>query len=96
MPIEWWALTKIAVELHRDADHFQEAAVAHLREAAAAEFGRRRHAEDAELAEPVDDFARDVGFAIDALGIEMSSQKLFEIGDRLFDFGSLRQSGSCG
>ena len=72
------------------ADHFEQAAVAHLREAAAAEFGRRRHAEDAEFRQAVDDVARDIGLAIDALGVEMFVAEVFEVGDRLFDFGSLR------
>ncbi len=71
------------------ADHFQQPAVTHLREPAAAELGRRRHAEHAEVRQAVDDLARDVGLAIDPRGIEMLVAEAFELGDRLFHLGPL-------
>jgi hypothetical protein len=70
-------------------DHFQQAAVAHLREPAAAELGGRRHAEYAECGEPVDDLARDIGLAIDARGVEMLVAKAFELRDGPFHIGPL-------
>ncbi len=72
------------------ADFLQHLAVLHLGKTAAAHFLRRGHAEHADAAEAIDDMARDIGLAIDLLGIEMFIQENAQLIDRAIDIGLLR------
>ena len=57
------------------ADHLHDPAVAHLREPPAAPLRGRGHAQHAELGQPVDDRARDVGLAVDRGGVDLASRR---------------------
>ena len=75
MPIEWCALVKTAVEAQRAPISSSTLQYCHLGKAAAADFFRRGHAENADPAEAVDHLARDIRLAIDLLGVEVFIQK---------------------
>ncbi len=58
------------------ADFLEHLAILHLGKAAAADFLRRGHAENADPAEAVDHMPRDVRLAIDRFGVEMFIEKI--------------------
>ena len=72
------------------ADLLQHLAVLHLGEAAAANFLRRGHAENADTAQAVNHVARDVGLAIDRLRIEVFVQKSAQLHDGTINVRLLR------
>ena len=76
MPIEWWALTKTAVDGAVAADDLHDPAVRRLREPAAAELRRGRHAQHAERPRARRSTDRgDVGLAVDRRRINLAARK---------------------
>ena len=77
--MEWWALTKIEVELQREAHFLEHTAVGQLRKAAAAHCFGCGHAQQTQSAEPIDDLAGNVRAPIDFRRIERFIAKNFEV-----------------
>jgi hypothetical protein len=72
------------------ADLLQHLAVLHLRKSAAAVLLRRRHAENAGAREAVDHVPRDVGVAVDPVGIELLVEHRPDLGQRRVEILLLR------
>ena len=67
---------KTEVEAQRRADFLQHFAILHLGKAAAANFFRRGHPENADAAEAVDHVARNICLAIDLVRVEMFDREM--------------------
>src|SRR5688572_29534461 len=75
------------------AEHFEQAAVARLRQLeAAATLGEAR-AQNSELSQSADDIGRDLRIAVDGYGIDLAIAKLPQFGREIGDLPSLRQIG---
>ncbi len=67
------------------ADDLHDPAVAHLREAAAAELHGCRHAQDAQLGQSLDHRGRDIGLAVDRGGVDVGVGERLDLGHGLLD-----------
>ncbi len=70
-------------------EDLHDADIALLREPAAAELLGRRHAEDPEVTEAVDDFLGNVRVAIDGGAVDAAFAEAADFGDRLIDLAAL-------
>src|SRR6266446_674973 len=71
------------------ADFFQNLAVRHLRKTVSAVFHRRGHSQNADAAQPVNHFARNLRLSIYLYGIELGIEKLAQFGKRFVELSLL-------
>src|ERR1700720_4243193 len=72
------------------ADLFQNLAVRHLRKTVTAVFHRRGHSQNADAAQTVNHFARNLRLSIYLYGVELGIEKLAQFGKRFVELSLLR------